>query len=325
MNTRSLRPRTMCGLPWQLTVSLTVVLSGVALSSCDVREAALDGKIARSGAATLDDTRAVKRAVTEALPDVTFVFRRDGRELRRLSLQRLAEHSKVEIVETDDPYYRDRKSFRAIKLAPALAHAFGQDVATLRRASFLLKAKDGYAVPVEGARLFEEGAYIAFDDVDVPGFAPIGPQKVSPAPAYLVWTRSGQDDLEAYPRPWQLATFEIASFDTLYPHTIPTGEPAQGPALHGLGVFRDHCIKCHAINREGGRVGPDLNVPQSIVEYRPEAQIRAYIKDPSAFRYGAMPAHPQLSSEDLDGLIAYFRAMAVRKHDPDASDVKAAP
>ena len=65
-------------------------------------------------------------------------------------------------------------------------------------------------------------------------------------------------------------------------------------------------------------MGPDLNVPQSIVEYRPEAQIRAYIKDPGVFRYGAMPAHPSLSARDLDGLLAYFRAMAARKHDPDA-------
>jgi cytochrome c1 len=29
-----------------------------------------------------------------------------------------------------------------------------------------------------------------------------------------------------------------------------------------------------------------------------------------------MPAHPDLSDADLDALVAYFRAMKDRKHDP---------
>ncbi len=253
-----------------------------------------------------------------ALPDISFVFRQAGAEPRRLSLRTLAEHTKALHVETDDPYYRRRKHFRAVALAPVLTYAYGRDAASLRRELFVLKATDGYAVPIAGERLFEEGAFIAFDDVEVPGFEPIGPKRASPSPAYLVWTRKGQDDLDTHPRPWQLESFELASFETLYPHTIPVGEASAGPAMEGMQVFRDHCIKCHAINREGGRVGPDLNVPRSIVEYRPEAQLRAYIVDPRTFRYGAMPAHPTLTDQDLDGLMAYFRAMATRKHDVDA-------
>ncbi len=264
----------------------------------------------------------------QTLPKVSLVFRRGGSELARISLSELSVHCPPETVETDDPYYLHRKRFRAISVGCALSYAFKQDLATLRRAFFLLKASDGYAVPVEGARLFEAGGYIAFQDLEVPGFEPIGPRKVSPAPSYLVWTGSNQQNLDTHPRPWQLVTFEQASFETLYPHVVPSGELAQSPAMHGLGVFRDHCIKCHAINREGGRVGPDLNVPQSIVEYRSEPQIRAYIQDPSTFRYGLMPAHPTLTDRDLDGLIGYFRAMSERKHDPDAartSRAKAAP
>jgi hypothetical protein len=70
------------------------------------------------------------------------------------------------------------------------------------------------------------------------------------------------------------------------------------------------------VNGEGGTVGPDLNVPQSIVEYRPVEQIKAYIKDPATFRYGNMPAHPHLDAGELDGLIAYFETMRHAKHDP---------
>ena len=72
------------------------------------------------------------------------------------------------------------------------------------------------------------------------------------------------------------------------------------------------------MNREGGTVGPDLNVPQSIVEYRPVEQVKAYIRNPATFRYGKMPAHEDLSGADLDALVAYFRAMKDRKHDTGA-------
>ena len=77
-----------------------------------------------------------------------------------------------------------------------------------------------------------------------------------------------------------------------------------------------HAELGEAINGEGGKVGPELNVPQSIVEYRPSAQIKAYIRNPEIFRYTTMPAHPGLSDADLDALLAYFQAMQSRKHDP---------
>lgn len=256
------------------------------------------------------------------VPDVTLSFRRGPEQTRDLSLRELVLHVPVRVVETDDPYYGTHKRFRALPLNESLAFAFGESVDRLRTLFFVLRALDGYAVPIAGSHLLEGGAYLAFDDVDVPGFLPIGPQRVSPAPTYLVWTRQGQNNLDTHPRPWQLSTIEIAPFEALYPHTVPTGEPAVSDAMRGYSVFRDHCIKCHAINREGGRVGPDLNLPQSIVEYRPTEQIRAYVKDPAVFRYGAMPAHPQLTEDDLDALLAYFAAMAQRKHDPS---VKGSP
>jgi mono/diheme cytochrome c family protein len=244
------------------------------------------------------------------------VFRKDGAFVRELALADLRSVP-VETFTAYDPYYNKKKTYRALALGPVLERGFAGSGVALPSQDFVLRARDGYAVPITGSRLLEQGAYIAIADVDVPGWEPIGPQQANPGPFYLVWRGDGQQDLETHPRPWQLAAFEIAAFEATFPHTVPRGEEPGSAAMRGFATFRSQCIHCHAINREGGRVGPDLNVPLSIVEYRPEAQIRAYIKNPLAFRYGNMPAHPNLDDAKLDELVVYFRSMKERKYDPD--------
>lgn len=246
----------------------------------------------------------------------TLTFKRDGKLVKALPLSELLQLPGAGEIATSDPYYGERKRFRAFPIVAALAAGYGDNPAQLREGAYVLVALDGYRVPIEAARLLDDGAYVAVDDLDVPGFAPIGPRKVSPQPAYLIWAGEGKSNLETHPRPWQLTSIERVPEDTLYPHTRPTNAPEGGPARAGFKLFRERCIRCHAINREGGSVGPELNVPQSIVAYRPEAQIRAYIKNPLTFRYGAMPANPDLSEADLDALIAYFRAISAEPYDP---------
>jgi mono/diheme cytochrome c family protein len=245
-------------------------------------------------------------------------FKRDGKEVTKRSLHDLLATIPPVIVDGFDPYYQDTRSFRALPLEKVLMAAYGVDVAELSSHHWLMRAADGYTVPIEGTRLLEGGACIAFEDINKRGgWDPIGPQKADPGPFYLVWNKQEQAFLETYPRPWQLVAFEIVPFEVAFPHTDPK-VAKDHPAAHGYSVFRTHCIRCHAINREGGRVGPELNVPKSIIEYRPEEQIREYILNPLAFRYGNMPAHGFLKKEDLDGLIAYFHAMHEHPHDPDA-------
>lgn len=247
------------------------------------------------------------------------MFARNGTPLATLTLDQLRAIAPPEDLTSFDPYYQRVKHFRVIPIEPVLARAFGADAThPLTREQFVLRARDGYTVPIAGERLLEGGACIAIADLDVPAWEPIGQQHANPGPFYLVWRHPTQQDLEAHPRPWQLASIEIAPFASVFPHTVPEGEPDNSAAQHGFAIFRNECIRCHAINREGGRVGPELNVPQSIVEYRPEAQIRAYIRNPLTFRYGSMPPHPTLTDDDLGALIAYFHAMSLRKHDPDA-------
>jgi mono/diheme cytochrome c family protein len=248
-------------------------------------------------------------------------FVRDGAEVGRTDLPALRRACKAVTITLDDPYYGRRKSFRAFALKDVLALGFREPVSALRREEFSLQALDGYLKPASGERLVEDGGYVAFADAELtkgetPAWEPIDRKQVDPAPYYMVWSKPGQVDDEGYPWPYQLAAIEIVSFEKKFPLALPTSARAESPAWRGFRVFRTQCISCHSINGQGGRIGPDLNVPQSIVEYRPVDQIKAYIRNPETFRYSSMPAHPGLGDADLDDLVAYFETMKKLKHDP---------
>jgi mono/diheme cytochrome c family protein len=243
--------------------------------------------------------------------------------VKRIELATLMAGCPITTITVDDPQYEARKRYRACPFADVLALGFGTPASTLAGTDVFLRASDGYDKVTEGNRLAEDGAYLAFGDADLADgdhmrFAPIGPRAADPGPLYLVWTKPSQRDVNRYPWPYALAEIEVADFVKTYPHAIPKVARSD-PAWHGFEVFRGQCIACHSINREGGKVGPDLNVPKSVVEYRPVDQIKQYIRNPAFFRYGNMPAHPDLTSADLDGLVAYFRTMKGQKHDPGAA------
>ena len=253
-------------------------------------------------------------------------FLRDGVAVAQLSRQQLIAACEPGVVSVDDPYYGRVKRFHALRLDCVLQRGLGE--APAPGDNVFLRARDGYTRPAAGALLASDAAWLAFADADVSSGAPsardfapvwerIDRRGVEPAPFYLIWSGAGRNDPHRHPWPYQLAEIEIAPLAQLYPHVAPPAA-SDADATDGFAIFRTQCIACHAINGEGGTVGPDLNVPRSIVEYRPVEQIKAYIRDPRKFRYTTMPAHDALSDADLDALIAYFRAMSRAKHDPAA-------
>lgn len=249
---------------------------------------------------------------TPSVPEVQLRLLRDGAPLAEVSLPSLAE--RVAQVRTDDPYYGKSKTFFAVPLA-AVLERFGADADR----TYVLRAKDGYSVPFEPARLHEAGAWLAFADAEVAGYEPIGAQQTNPFPLYLIWSEPGQGDLETHPRPWQLESIDLTRFELAYPHTAPPAQEdaaADARAAQGYAGFRSACFKCHAINREGGRVGPELNVPQNVFEYLHADYIRSFVRDPAQYRYSVMPSHTSMPDEELDAILFYVRSMRARKHVP---------
>ncbi|MGH7898191.1 MAG: c-type cytochrome [Candidatus Binatia bacterium] len=255
----------------------------------------------------------------------TLRFLRDGQLVKEVELETLKKKCRIAAVVIEDPYYKKRKSFLAVPLKQALSLGFGAESAALAREEFFFQALDGYVKPAAGSRVVEDGGYLAFADADrsrdgVPGWEPIDRRQVDPGPYYVVWSKPNQTDANGYPWPFQLAAVEIVHFEKKYPFTLPRNAADDSAAWHGFQIFRAQCISCHSINGQGGKIGPDLNVPMSIVEYRPIAQVKAYIRDPQTFRYSSMPAHRGLTDEQLDQLIAYFSTMKSLKRDPGATE-----
>jgi hypothetical protein len=135
--------------------------------------------------------------------DARLVFEKDGKQLAALSLAELTRDVPPETFTAFDPYYNKKKTYRALPVRAVLERGFRGTTEPLEAQDFVLRAKDGYTVPISGARLLEPGAYIAFADVDAPAWDPIGPQQVSPGPFYVVWRGDKQQNIDTHPRPWQ--------------------------------------------------------------------------------------------------------------------------
>jgi mono/diheme cytochrome c family protein len=270
---------------------------------------------------------ALVASVAGAAPSLRF---QSGDAVREVALEELVRRCGVAEVEVDDPYHEERRRYRAVALDCALVLGFGGIPEGFGEEELVLRAHDGYARPATGAQLLAPGGWLAIADAarherGLPGFDPIDRRQVDPGPFYLVWAGADAGDPHRHPWPYQLASIEIVAFEERFSHTVPRAAGEGDPAWRGFATFRRECIACHAMNGQGGTVGPELNVPQSIVEYRPVEQIKQYVRDPAAFRYTSMPAHLHLSDDDLDDLVAYFRVMSAAKRDPGAQDGETAP
>lgn len=242
-------------------------------------------------------------------------FEVSGKEVKMLALDAMKAQLKSHDVSLKDPQYGKTKNYRGFALADLLSLGFGELWRTKDHSEIVFRATDGYEAVAELSKMQQPGGFVVYEDKDVPSWETVGREQANPAPFYLVWTGAQQTTQHAYPWPWQMATINLVRFEQQYPNVYPQGATENSPAYHGYLIFKDRCVRCHAMNEQGGKIGPDLDAPQHILDYRDAAMVKAYIRQPSKFRYTQMPDHTELSDQDLDNLIAYFRfKQQVRKN-----------
>jgi mono/diheme cytochrome c family protein len=234
----------------------------------------------------------------------------DAQGKRSVALSELRQSAGDREVLVDDHYLKRRVSYRALPLASLLrawAPAASYD-------EILFHCADGYEARASRADL-EQGRldsfFLAYGEGGERFRSMIqqGKAQVSPEPFYAVST-----DPKGYATlswPYEVVGVEFIQFAEKYPGLLPAAVAQNSVTRAGFDLFRKECLRCHSLNLMGGEIGPELNVPRNITEYRDEAYLRAFIRNASAFRARSkMPPFTGLSDAQLENILGYLRKMA---------------
>lgn len=226
---------------------------------------------------------------------------------RSFSLGELKQKLTVHQVSLHDPHYGKAMVYSGFALTELLDLGFANEWLQPKYSDMTFTALDGFKAVTPLSQLRHAGGFVVFADLNHGSWQPVGNKKANPGPFYLVWKKENQSTHNGYPWPWQLASFTLVRFDSRYPKVFPQGVAENTAIYRGFKLFKQRCFSCHAMSQQGGKVGPDLNAPQNILAYRSEKMVKAFIRDPGQFRYSKMPAHLDLSEQQLSALIAYLR------------------
>jgi cytochrome c2 len=221
----------------------------------------------------------------------------------------------VVITVYDDPVYRSTKHYNALPL-PGLLKTY-TSIKNLKADQYqiIFECEDGYKPMMSLEKFLSLKSYIAVSDVDAPkgklwsNIIKDGhPMKA--APFYLIYQGISTKDAD-FKWPYNLIKIHLVTNSQNVSLLFPKEDKK---AQIGFELFEKNCVTCHAINKIGGNMGPELNYPKSVTEYWDKKQLKEFIKNPASFRNGVkMPALPNLKEEDINEIIYYLNYMADHK------------
>jgi cytochrome c2 len=185
----------------------------------------------------------------------------------------------------------------------------------------LMTCLDGYQPSIPVARFLKHTSWIAFKRDDQSTFAVSAPktgQVIPLGPFYLIWENIQDQEMKQEGEngwPYQLIAFDQIKFTEKFPKIAPIPNANQS-AKDGFLAFRKYCLKCHAINGEGGNMGPELHAPVNVTQYFKEKWLKAWIANPASVRNNSKMPPPFYDLKDrkkidqtVDQIISYLKAL----------------
>ncbi len=229
-----------------------------------------------------------------------------SRGSQTLSLEELRARLPSMEIEVVNPDLKRPVRYLSFSLADVLKLMGGEDAETL-----VFHCLDGYRSNTPGENINKLDLRLAYGEDGVAGkWSPISEGKVTNDPAPFMVISANSSDQKLFSWPYQMNRIEVISFARKFSRTLPPGVAAETPAAKGFALFKVRCLNCHSINLQGGEIGPELNIPRNITEYRSTAFLRQWLQDPSQFRARARMPAPNLTARETDEVLAYLRHMA---------------
>ncbi|MQM29954.1 MAG: hypothetical protein CRU78_05160 [Candidatus Accumulibacter phosphatis] len=226
-----------------------------------------------------------------------------------LSLDELRDSLETREIEVINPDLGRPVSYLTFSLADVLKLMGASNAEDL-----VFHCLDGYQSSTAAANVAKLDLRLAYGEDGIPGqwsLIPTGKTMTNPAPFIVV--SANTSDAKVFSWPFQMNRIEAVSFASKFPLLLPTGVSANSEVARGFTIFREQCLKCHSVNLQGGEVGPELNIPKNITEYRSTSFLRQWLHDPNQFRARARMPPTELTPVEIDEVIAYLRHMARHK------------
>lgn len=253
---------------------------------------------------------------TAATPQIIENQSSDTISLNLIDLQKQGKlDNSTEIIVIDDPVYHSTKRYNALHLIDLLEKYTSLKKIDVKNYQIIFECEDGYKPMMELQKFIMVKSYLAISDIDAPKgklWSPIvkDGQQMQAAPFYLIYPVVSSKYTD-YKWPYNLIKIHLVKND----HNVALLYPKyDSSAMAGFQLFKSNCISCHAINKIGGTMGPELNYPQNVTEYWQLDKLKEFIENPATFRNGVrMLKIAKLSTKDIDQIVYFLKYMAQHK------------
>lgn len=212
-----------------------------------------------------------------------------------------------------DPVYHKNKRFNALPLKDILEKYSSMKRMNASDLKVVFECEDGYKPEMPLEKLLSAKAYLAVSDADAPKgraweMLKKNGQETKMEPFYVVYEDVSGDDI-SYKWPYNLVKIHFAPLH----ENDAALKPKDESALAGYEIFKNRCQTCHAINKIGGKMGPELNYPKSVTQYWKTDDLKAFIQNPASYRNDVKMPNLGIKPEEATEIVKYLSYMSEHK------------